>query len=105
MSNRVGVMAKLIVQDGMMDTALAALAPMLDNVATEEGTEIYILHREEHNDNVLWVYEIYTSQEAFRAHSTSAVMKSLGPVLGDLLATRPELTFLTPIGGKGLPTS
>jgi quinol monooxygenase YgiN len=105
MSNRVGIMAKLIVQDGMMDKALEALAPMLDHVESEDGTEIYVLHREEHNENVLWVYEIYSSQAAVQAHSTSTVMKSLGPVLADVLAARPELTFLTPIGGKGLPTS
>ena len=54
---------------------------------------------------MLWFYELYADQDALQAHSTSAAMKALGPVLAPLMGGRPEMTFLKPLGGKGLPTS
>jgi quinol monooxygenase YgiN len=102
MSNQVGILARLNVQAGKSAEAIDALQAMLDHVASEDGTLIYILHRDNNDENVLWFYELYTDQAALGVHSNSDTMKALGPALGGLLAGRPEMTFLTPVGGKGL---
>jgi quinol monooxygenase YgiN len=100
--SQVAVIAKITTQDGKRDDAVAALQPMLHHVETEVGTQRYILHTDSGDANVLWMYEIYTDQEALVAHGASDAMKALGPALGGLLAGRPELTFMTPVGGKGI---
>ncbi len=102
MTSKVGVLAKLSVQDGKADEAVAALQTMLGHVPTETGTEIYILHRDQSDANILWFYELYTDQASFEAHGSSDTMKALGRSLGPVLAAPPELTMLTPVGGKGL---
>lgn len=102
MSNQVGILARLNVQAGKSAEAIDALQAMLDHVRTEDGTLIYILHKDATDENVLYFYELYTDQDALAAHSSSAAMKALGPAMGSLLAGRPEMTFLTPVGGKGL---
>jgi quinol monooxygenase YgiN len=48
------------------------------------------------------VYELYADQASFEAHSSSDTMKGLGQSLGPMLAGLPELTMLTPVGGKGV---
>lgn len=99
---QIAVLAKLTCQPGMSDDVAAGLAPMLAHVESEPGTLRYILHRDSANADVLWFYETYADQAGFDAHGSSTVMKELGHGLAGKLAGRPELIFLTPLGGKGL---
>jgi len=101
MSN-VAVVARLSAQPGKRDDLVAALQAALDNAESEPGTRYYILHTDDKDADAVWFYELYGSAEDLKAHSTSDAFKALGPTLASLLAGRPELTFLTPVGGKGL---
>lgn len=104
MSNitQIAVLAKLTCQAGMADEVVAGLQPMLDHVQTEPGTLRYVVHRDSGDADVLWFYELYADQAGFEAHGSSSAMKDLGHALAGKLAGRPELIFLTPVGGKGL---
>ena len=42
-------------------------------------------------------------QSALEVHMGSEAFKSAGPALGAFLGGRPELTFLSVVGGKGAP--
>jgi quinol monooxygenase YgiN len=99
---QIAVLAKLTCQAGMADDVAAGLAPMLAHVESEPGTLRYILHRDSGNADVLWFYELYADQAGFDAHGSSSAMKELGHALAGKLAGRPELIFLSPLGGKGL---
>jgi quinol monooxygenase YgiN len=97
------ILAKLTAQDGKRDELVAAFGRMLDHVrANEAGTEVYVLHTDDVEPNVVWFYELYADDAALGAHSTSDTMKSVGKDLGPLLAGRPVITRLTPQGGKGV---
>jgi quinol monooxygenase YgiN len=48
------------------------------------------------------MYELYESQDAFTAHVSTDAFKALGPTIGHLLGGAPEMTFLGPVGGKGI---
>ena len=97
------ILAKLTAQDGKRDELVAAFGRMLDHVRDNEaGTEVYVLHTDDVEPNVVWFYEMYTDDAALGAHSTSDTMKSVGKELGGLLAGRPVITRLTPVSGKGL---
>ena len=97
-----GIIARIPLQPGKRAEAIEGLQAMLANVQTELGTISYIVHEDVGNDDALWMYELYTDQAAIDLHSSSDAMKMLGKTLGGLLAARPELTMLRPIGGKGL---
>jgi quinol monooxygenase YgiN len=100
--SKVAAIAKLTAQPGKRDELANGLNVMLDQVQGEEGTLAYILHNDNAEADALWFYELYTEQSALDAHMGSETYKGLGPVIGSLLAGRPELHFVTPLGGKGL---
>jgi len=100
--SQVALIAKIPAAPGKRAELATAFQQALDNVIGEPGTIQYILHEDAKDPDVLWFYELYADQEALQAHSTSAAMKALGPVLAPLMGGRPEMTFLKPLGGKGL---
>lgn len=92
----------MVFQDGKRDEAIIGMGPMMEHVESESGTVQYIMLKDSKDDNVLWMYELYTDQDAVDAHLGSDAMKALGPAIGGLLAAPPELIFVEPVSGKGL---
>ncbi|RPI04892.1 MAG: antibiotic biosynthesis monooxygenase [Actinobacteria bacterium] len=99
--SKIAAIAKLTAQPGKRDELAKGLQVMLDQVESETGTLLYILHADNAEADVLWFYELYTEQPALDLHMGSETYKGLGPVIGPLLAGRPELHLVTPLGGKG----
>ena len=102
---KVALVAKMTAADGKRDELVEAFGSLYDAVAGEEGTEIYALHLDAGNEDVVWFYELYRDTDALTAHGTSEAMKAVGPQLAPLLSGQPELTFLTPVRAKGLTFS
>ena len=98
----VACIAKVSAAPGKRADLAAALQLALDNVEHEPGTRYYILHEDSSNEDLLWLYELYEGQDHLDAHRSAPWFAELGPAIGPFLAGRPELTFVTPIGGKGL---
>jgi len=99
---QVAVVARIPAAPGKRDELAKALQMALDNAADEPGTTFYILHEDSKDADALWMYELYTDQAALDAHQASDGFKALGPAITPFLGGRPELTFMTPLGGKGL---
>ena len=99
---KVAVLARIPAQPGKRDDLVAALNAFIDNANTEAGTLLYILHTNDKDPDAVFFYELYTDQDALTAHGTSDAFKEIGKGLRDLAGGRPELTFLTPVIGKGL---
>jgi quinol monooxygenase YgiN len=100
--SKVAIIAKIVAQEGKRAELATALQANLKIAEGEAGTEKYILHEDAAAPDVLWFYEIYTDQESLIAHGSGEEFKAVGRTLAPLMAGRPEITFLTPIGGKGL---
>ncbi len=100
--SKVSLIAKIPTKPGCRDDLVAAFGPMIDAVNEEAGTEVYILNLDDGDENVAWVYELYTDADAMGAHSSSEAMGALFGALGDLVDGAPELIMLTPVAGKGL---
>ena len=98
----VACIAKVTSAAGKRAELAAALQMALDNVEQEAGTRYYILHEDNKDENLLWMYELYEAQSDLEAHMGAPWFAELGPKLGPFLGGRPELFFVTPIGGKGL---
>lgn len=101
-AGKVAVIAKITSLPGKRDELAKALDIAFDNVKTEAGTLYYILHADNADETVLWMYEMYTGQEALESHMGSQWFKEWGPSLAPFLGGRPELIFVTPLAGKGL---
>ena len=100
--SKVSAIVKLTAQPGKRDDLAAAFKVMLDHVESESGTLINILHSDNGEDDVLWFYELHPDNDTLGAHGASDTMKSLGASLAGLLAGRPEMHRVTPIGRKGV---
>jgi quinol monooxygenase YgiN len=98
----VAVLARIPAQPGKRDELVAALDAAIANAQTEDETRYYILHTNDADPDAVLFYELYENEAALAAHSTSDGMKALGASLRELAGGRPELTRLTPVGGKGL---
>ena len=99
------VFVKLTAQPGKRDEAIAALERMLPTVHAEEGTLVYSFHRDAGNEDVLWVFELYTDGDALGVHAQSPAMAELIGSFGDLLGAPAEMHLATPTAnGKGLPS-
>ncbi len=96
------MVAKLTAVEGRRDELMEAFSTIFDAVAGEDGTEVYALHADATDADVVWFYELYADMDALSAHGTSEAMKAAGGQLQGVLAGQPELTFLTPLRAKGL---
>ena len=99
--SKVSIVAKLTTRDGKRADLIAGMAPMMEHVESEPGTLQYVLMEDAGDENVVWLYESYADQAAFDAHSSSDVMKSLGPAIDPFMGGAPELTFCKPVAAKG----
>jgi quinol monooxygenase YgiN len=99
---KVAVLARIPAQPGKRDALVEALQAAIDNAETEADTLLYILHTDPKDPDAVLFYELYTDQDALTAHGTSDAFKAIGATLREFAAGRPELTFLTPVLGKGL---
>ena len=99
---KVALVARMTAAEGKRDELVDAFGALYGAVAGEEGTEVYALHLDATDEDVIWFYELYRDMDALTAHGTSEAMQAIGPQLSSLMAGRPELTFLTPVRAKGL---
>ncbi len=100
--SKVSLVAKLPLKSDKRDDFIEKFSAMTDAVESEAGTEIYILNFQADNENIAWVYELYTDADAMTVHSSSDAMGALIGALGDILDGAPEMIVLTPHSGKGL---
>lgn len=100
---KTALLAKLTAQDGKRDALLEVIATKgMANVAGEDGTEVYIAHKDQNDANVVWFYELYSDADALATHGGSDGMKDFGRAIKDLIAGPPDLIFLDPASGKGV---
>ena len=93
---------KLTTKPGQRDQVLAAFDKMVTAVADEPGTEVYSVHVDDADENVVWIFEMYADADALAAHSSSEAMGVLFGDIGPLLGDGPLLVATTSRAGKGL---
>ncbi len=98
----VAVIARIPAAPGQRAELAKALQLALDNVESEAGTLLYLLHEARDDEDTLWMYEMYDAQRDLEAHMGSSWFAELGPAISPFLGGAPELTFLKPLGGKGV---
>jgi quinol monooxygenase YgiN len=51
---------------------------------------------------VVFFYELYADEDAFKAHSSGEALKAVFPKLGGLVAGPPDMVIGTPRNAKGI---
>ena len=91
----IGLIATLTVRDGKgpdLEKIFADLAPKVrDN---EPGNALYQLCRSKDDPNVYKVLELYTDQDALKAHGSSDHFKAAGASFAGVLAGAPKIEHL-----------
>lgn len=101
--SKVAMVVKITAAPGRRDEVAEALEPMFPQVDTEEGTELYVLSEDIANPDVLWMFELYSDQDALQAHSSSPAMaEAMGALGGDLMGAPPGLIVVNPRRAKGV---
>lgn len=91
------LIAKLPVQEGKMEEALAAFSGLIPNVAKEEGTVLYSLNKDKANPNLLVVVEQYKDKEALNFHSSTPHFKAFSVACSEFLSGKPEISLMEEI--------
>ena len=100
--SKVAVWVRVPLKPGTRDDAVAAIQVAIDNVQSEDGTLLYLVHTDAADEDAVFFYELYADSDALTAHSTADWFKAFGPTLAPFLAGRPSMQLLSPIKGKGL---
>ena len=99
-----GRYAKFTTQPGRGDEVAQLLLRAADSLRDTAGCELYLINRSRSEPDVVWVTELWLSQEALDASlehlDTDEGKAQIAEVIG-LLARPPELTELEPLGGVG----
>jgi quinol monooxygenase YgiN len=98
------IFTRLTARPGLRAELLAAFAPLLDAVANEPGTEVFVMHTARDDADVVLFYEAYRDEAALPTHRESEAVRAVVPRLGDLLVAPPEITCARPAGAR-LPSS
>lgn len=93
--SHVSVIATITAKDGRGDEIIAAFDGAKDAVASEAGTLVYVLHRNQNNPNVFYVTELYADQAALDAHMAGPAMAALAGI-GDAIEGV-DLQFANPV--------
>ena len=70
------VAVRWAIRDGELEPVLAALRPLVEASRAEPGCLMYQAHRDPEDANVLFLYEQYVDEAAYRAHAESEHFKT-----------------------------
>jgi len=93
------VVAKLKAKKGEEKKMENTLKGIIPDVAKEEGTLIYTLHRSQNDPGVFLFYEKYKDVDALTYHSSTPHFKSLFGNIMPLLDGQPEIEMYEEICG------
>ena len=100
---KIALIATLKAQPGKGQELADAFSSLYEGpLDAEAGTEVHALHRAKDDPDTVIFYELYSDDEAFKAHSSGEALQAIFPKLAGLLAGRPEMVQAEPLKAKGL---
>lgn len=85
------VTAKIKAKSGKENELEAAFRKMVADVAAEEGTLMYTLHRSQKEPGLFMFYEKYKDGDALKRHSATPYFKALFKTIQPFLESPPEI--------------
>lgn len=94
---RMGMLVRLTAAPGRRAALLDAMHRYSDGLTEEPGTEMFIVHVDPDDENVVWLYEVFRDAEAQESHRAAEGFARMMTEIPDLLAAPPGVLRLDPL--------
>ena len=94
---RTGLLVRLASAPGRRAALLDVLNRYTDGLSEEPGTEVFIVHLDPDDADIVWLYEVFRDEEAQTAHRSAEGFAQLMTDLPDLLSGPPGILRLDPL--------
>jgi len=94
---RRGMLVRLTASEGMRPALLDAIHRYSDGLEEEPGTELFIVHLDPDDANIVWLYEIFRDEDAQEEHRAADGFAQLMTELPDVLGAPPAILRLDPL--------
>ena len=94
---RRGMLVRLTASEGMRPALLDALHRYSDGLDEEPGTEVFVVHVDPDDANIVWLYEVFHDDEAQEEHRATRGFAQLMSELPDVLGAPPAILRLDPL--------
>ena len=88
----IAVVAKIPIQEGKMDEAIAIFKELIPNLKNDPGTEMYNICVDKNDPNTIVVVEAYADADALKLHGSTDHFKATNKKLGGVVGGRPEIS-------------
>lgn len=97
LAGRRSMLVRLTSADGMRPALLDMLNTYTDGLAEEPGTEMFMVSLDPEDQNIVWLFEIFTDEEAENAHRASSGFAVLMELMPPLLEGPPAVLRMEPL--------
>jgi quinol monooxygenase YgiN len=94
---RMGMLVRLHASPGRRPALLDVLNTYADGLAEEPGTEVFIVHVDPDDADIVWLYEVFRDEQAQVAHRSASGFAVLMQELPELLASPPGILRMDPL--------
>jgi quinol monooxygenase YgiN len=99
-----GLYGKLIASEGKRDELTEILLDAAHSMKELQECEIYLVSITENDPNAVFVYEVWSNEQAHKASLSLEVTQTLIQKAKPILAGMERISTLIPKGGKGILT-
>ncbi|MCD5322163.1 MULTISPECIES: putative quinol monooxygenase [Pontibacillus] len=100
--NKFSLFGKFMVQEGKRDTMVDLLLEAAESMKHLEDCEIYLVNISESEPNSVYVYEVWSDENAHQASLTLEATKTLIERAKPIITGMERISTLKTKGGKGL---
>jgi (4S)-4-hydroxy-5-phosphonooxypentane-2,3-dione isomerase len=97
LAGRRSMLVRLTSEDGKRAALLDMLNTYTDGLAEEPGTEMFMVSLDPEDPNIVWLFEIFTDEDAENAHRASSGFAMLMELMPPLLDGPPAVLRMEPL--------
>ncbi len=94
---RMGMLVRLQAQPGQRAALLDVVNRYTDGLSEEPGTEVFIVHLDPDDADIVWLYEIFRDENAQTEHRAAEGFATLMTEMPELLAAPPGVLRMDPL--------
>jgi quinol monooxygenase YgiN len=100
--SKFSLFGKFIIQEGERDTMVDLLLEAADSMKNLDECEIYLVNISESEPNAVYVYEVWSNENAHQASLTLETTQTLIRRAKPIIAGMERVSILEAMGGKGI---
>lgn len=103
--NKFSLFGKFTVQEGERDTMVDILLEAADSLKDIPECEVYLVNISESEQNAVYVYEVWSNENAHQASLTLEATKTLIERAKPIITGMERISTLKTMGGKGITSN